>query len=115
MRFILLTITTICFLAIPSPIYSHDASRPELKDWFMGLKSKNGVSCCDGSDATRLDDIDWDSKDGHYRVRLNKEWVDVPDEAVIIDPNKAGPTMVWPYYINGALVGIRCFMPGVMM
>jgi hypothetical protein len=43
------------------------------------------------------------AKDGHYRVRLPKAitsneivWVNVPDQAVIAVPNKAGRTMVWP-------------------
>jgi hypothetical protein len=29
------------------------------------------------------------------------------------EPNRAGRTMVWPYYINGRTL-IRCFMPGSM-
>jgi hypothetical protein len=38
-------------------------------------------------------------------------WVEVPDEAVITEPNKAGRTMVWPFY-GLENVSIRCFMPG---
>jgi hypothetical protein len=53
-------------------------------------------------------------KDGHYRVRLDTNWYDVPDDAVIGEPNRAGKTMVWPYYSNGKLLYIRCFMPGDM-
>lgn len=94
---------------------AHDHNRPELDGWFKGLTSRNKVACCDGTDAMRLDDIDWESRDGHYRVRLQGQWVDVPDEAVVDGPNRAGPTMVWPYYINGALIGVRCFMPGSMV
>ena len=93
---------------------AHDHSRPELDHWFMSLQSKGKSPCCDGSDATRLDDVDWESEDGHYRVRLEGEWVDVPDSAVVNGPNRAGPTMVWPYYVNGAMRGVRCFMPGNM-
>jgi len=51
--------------------------------------------------------------DGHYRVRIEGEWVDVPDEAVISEPNQIGRTMVWP--IRGYMgLTIRCFMPGSM-
>ena len=39
---------------------------------------------------------DWESESGHYRVRIEGEWVDVPDEAVITEPNRVGRTMVWP-------------------
>ena len=41
-------------------------------------------------------------------------WVEVPDEAVITEPNKAGRTMVWPVY-GPEGVSIRCFMPGSMI
>jgi hypothetical protein len=91
----------------------HDPARPELNGWFMGLSSGKGP-CCDGSDAMRLDDVDWESRDGHYRVRLDGEWVDVPDSAVVDGPNRAGPTMVWPYRKDGKLDQVRCFLPGSM-
>jgi len=46
-------------------------------------------------------------------VRIDGAWLDVPDEAVITEPNRIGRTMVWP--IRGYLgVTIRCFMPGSM-
>jgi hypothetical protein len=47
----------------------------------------------------------------HYRVRLDNKWVDVPDEAVITEPNRAGRTMVWPMRFDEQ-ISIRCFMPG---
>jgi len=56
---------------------------------------------------------DWESKEGHYRVRLDNKWVDVPDEAVITEPNRAGRTMVWPIRFDEQ-ISIRCFMPGSM-
>ena len=47
-------------------------------------------------------------------MRLDGEWVEVPDEAVITEPNRAGRTMVWP--VKTAFgVSIRCFMPGSMI
>ncbi len=91
---------------------AHDYKHPELNGWFESLHSRKGP-CCDGSDAKRLDDADWDSKDGHYRVRIDGEWVDVPNEAVVDGPNRAGHTMVWPYYVDGHPKP-RCFMPGSM-
>lgn len=83
-----------------------------LKGWFDQLKSGKGL-CCSDADGFAVQDPDWDSKDGHYRVRLGGKWIDVPDEAVITEPNRAGMTMVWP--INGYEgTTIRCFMPGSM-
>jgi hypothetical protein len=83
-----------------------------LKPWFDQLKSGKGP-CCSDADGTAVSDVDWESKNGHYRVRLDGQWIDVPDDAVITEPNRAGRTMVWP--IRGALgLTIRCFMPGSM-
>jgi hypothetical protein len=93
---------------------AHDHHRPDLKPWFESLRSRANTPCCDGTDATRLDDIDWESKGGRYRVRLNGQWVDVPEDAVIDGPNRAGTAMVWPFFQMGAPTGIRCFMPGSM-
>ena len=88
------------------------AQNPELHQWFEGLKSGKGP-CCSDADGTAVSDVDWESANGHYRVRLDNEWVDVPDEAVITEPNRIGRTMVWP--IRGYLgITIRCFMPGSM-
>ena len=83
-----------------------------LKPWFDSLKSGKGL-CCSFADGFAIADPDWESKDGHYRVRLDGEWIVVPDEAVITEPNRAGRTMVWP--IKDALgITIRCFLPGSM-
>jgi len=81
-----------------------------LKPWFDTLKSSKGL-CCSDADGFAVSDPDWESKEGHYRVRLWGEWVMVPDDAVITEPNRAGRTMVWP--VRGALgISIRCFLPG---
>jgi len=95
-----------------------------LKSWFDGLKSGKGP-CCSDADGTALSDVDWEAKDGHYRVRMDvspqapevdMQWIDVPDDAVITEPNRYGRTMVWPirHSILGApvTIEIRCFMPG---
>lgn len=107
-------VVTLGLLFLCSRAHAHDHTRPDLKSWFLTLHNKKDVPCCDGSDATRLSDVDWESRDGHYRVKLEGEWVDVPDEAVIEQPNMSGPTLVWPYYLNGAMRGVRCFLPGSM-
>ena len=87
-------------------------ANPELKAWFDALKSGKGP-CCSDADGTAVSDVDWESGNGHYRVRIEGEWVDVPEDAVITEPNRAGRTMVWP--IRGYLgLSIRCFMPGSM-
>ncbi len=77
------------------------------------LKSGRGP-CCSDADGDALADPDWESKSGHYRVRIEGEGHDVPDDAVITAPNRAGRTMVWPIKGWGGLT-IRCFMPGSIM
>jgi len=37
---------------------AHDHRQPELNGWYESLHSGKGP-CCDGTDATRVDDADW--------------------------------------------------------
>jgi hypothetical protein len=84
-----------------------------LREWFDHLASGNGL-CCSTADGEIVADPDWESKDGHYRVRLENKWFDVPDKSVITEPNRAGRTMVWPLR-SGGVISIRCFIPGSMI
>jgi hypothetical protein len=106
-------------LAIPLPDagWARDrgqfaASRPEMNARFDSLRSAKGP-CCSDADGSAVSDVDWESNGGHYRVRLDGAWLDVPDEAVITVPNRVGRTMVWPIRGSGGTL-IRCFMPGSM-
>jgi hypothetical protein len=97
--------------------YAHDHTRPDLNNWFAGLHAGSGALCCDGTDidtgkAKHVATEDWDVKDEHYRVRLDGHWIDVPENAVIHQPNLYGETLVWPVYGYGGSVWIRCFLPG---
>ena len=47
-------------------------------------------------------------------MRLDANWIDVPDEALITEPNLFGRTMVWPVRREDQSIVIRCFMPGSM-
>ena len=82
-----------------------------LKAWFDQLASGKGP-CCSFADGVSIADVDWDTRDGHYRVRLDGRWQVVPDDAVVTEPNKFGPAVVWPYQEVGGGTQIRCFMPG---
>jgi len=119
-------------LLICSSVYAfdgdHHGNDGELKEWFNGLQSAKGP-CCSASDGITIADSDWESTDGHYRVRVPREnprvvqdgplvWVDVPNDAVVKGPNLYMRTVVWPLY-NAVQYGahapaIRCFMPGTM-
>jgi len=95
-------------LSFFSAAAAHDSG--PLKDWFNSLESGRGP-CCSGAEGRVLSNVDWQVRDGHYVVLLNDQWVPVPDEAVLHQPNLAGPTMVWPIWISGKPV-VRCFMVG---
>jgi hypothetical protein len=79
---------------------AHDPKRPDLDDWYRGLQSSGAGHCCDKSEAKQLDGSDWDMKDGHYRVRFKGDWLDVPDNALVKQPNLVGPALVWIYFYS---------------
>ena len=102
-------------------------NQSNLKEWFNALKSEKGP-CCSFADGFTISDADWKSDDGHYSVRIPQYkpdspngssrmiWVDVPDDAVIHEPNLYGHTVVWPIWnkVSYAHPIIRCFIPGTM-
>lgn len=118
-----LAIAFFVFLILCAAAFARDLdgryAQSPLKPWFDGLKSGKGL-CCSDADGSAISDADWEVKDGRYRVRVPiveggnvSQWIDVPEDAVITEPNRAGKTMVWPLY--GFMgVSIRCFMPGSM-
>ncbi len=99
----------------PSQLFAHDDGRfanSPLKAWFDQLASGKGL-CCSFADGVSVQDVDWDTThDGQYRVRLNGQWVIVPDAAVVTEPNRFGPAVVWPYQDMNGATQIRCFLPG---
>ena len=62
-----------------------------------GLASKEGL-CCSYADGVTLTDVEWDMRDGHYRVFIQGQWMEVPTDAIVVEPNKYGRAVVWPYY-----------------
>jgi hypothetical protein len=118
-RIALVSVSLLCVSVVNVPsILARDNGRfaggdPEIKAWFDKLASQRGP-CCSDADGFALSDPDWESREGHYRVRIDSQWIDVPDDAVITVPNRVGRTMVWPIRYPGQVIFIRCFMPGAM-
>ena len=82
-----------------------------LHSWFQSLRSDKWGLCC--ADADGIPDPEWESKDGHYRVKIGSEWKDVADSELVNGPNLFGRAMVWLWH--GPMgVSVRCFMPGSM-
>lgn len=102
---------------VTTPALARDDGRyanSPLREWFNGLSSEGGGSCCSNADGLSLKDVDWDIKEGHYRVRIESIWYDVPDKNVVKGPNRLGPAVVWPIKDAVGNVKIRCFLPGAM-
>jgi hypothetical protein len=110
-----LAIVTLCInLFVGSNVLARDDGRyanSPLKFWFDQLASGKGL-CCSFADGASVPDVDWDTQDGRYRVRLSGEWILVPDSAIVPEPNRFGPAVVWPYMDADGATKIRCFMPG---
>lgn len=90
------------------------------REWVKSLHSPAGSWCCDISDGHALVDADWEvilltvkPPITHYRVRIEGNWIDVPSDAVIPEPNKIGQTIVWFVHQNGKPV-VTCFLPGAL-
>jgi hypothetical protein len=66
-------LTALCVtVVVPSHSHARDDGRfsnSPLKEWFDRLASRNGL-CCAFADGVSVQDVDWDTQDGHYRVRI---------------------------------------------
>ena len=104
------------FILLAAPVYAHVGEETELQLWFRSLHNGRGTPCCGYADGYLVLDSDWKSANGHYVVRIDGSWVDVPDDAVITTPNLFKRTMVWPIrmWSDEGYQGtsIHCFMPG---
>jgi len=105
-----LYLTTLVFNQLNARDDGRFANSP-LKPWFDRLASGRGL-CCSFADGATVQDVDWDTQDGHYRVRIYGQWIVVPDAAVVTEPNRFGPAVVWPFNDRYGNTHIRCFMPG---
>jgi len=111
----LVAVVALCMTSLMS---SHVSARDDgryanepLHAWFDQLASGKGL-CCSFADGVKVEDVDWDTLDGRYRVRLHGQWILVPETALVTEPNKFGPAVVWPYMDAEGTTQIRCFLPG---
>jgi hypothetical protein len=85
----------------------------EIRAWIQGLTDDYGASCCVRADGVRPDEADWDIAAQHYRVKIDGDWLTVPESAVVKARNRLGYALVWYHYeFDG--IAIRCFLPGSM-
>ena len=77
-----LAVVALCMSAfVPSSVSARDDGRyanSPLHAWFDQLASGKGL-CCSFADGVSIQEVDWDTQDGRYRVRLHGEWIYVPE------------------------------------
>ena len=115
-RLMSLAALTFCLttILVPAQLVARDDGRfanSPLKPWFDRLASGKGL-CCSFADGFSVQDVDWDTQEGHYRVRIYGQWFVVFGAAVVTEPNRFGQAVVWPYNDRYGNTQIRCFMPG---
>ncbi len=109
-----LTIAIAAFLLLGGclfvqPALPHDHNRAN-DEWFKSLRSTGGMACCDGTDAQRVDDLDWKAEPDEefpFSVRIDGKWVKIRKDQVITAPNITGHALLFIW--NGTLT---CFAPG---
>jgi hypothetical protein len=95
--------------------YAHVSK--DIKAWIERLTDRSGTSCCSTADGVQPLEVEWDIGAHHYRVKVDDQWLTVPDSAVVRGPNRLGHAVVWLYYeldleqdVQDTYV--RCFLPG---
>jgi hypothetical protein len=102
-----------------------DWKNSPLHRWFDGLASKKGL-CCSYADGVAISDVDWGAEvlaepitlaDGTqernvYWVIVDGQKLIVPPDAVVVERNRYGQAVVWPFRDLADQLQIRCFMPG---
>src|SRR5271167_1726872 len=91
-----LAVVALCMSAfVSSGVSARDDGRyanEPLHAWFDQLASGKGL-CCSFVDGVKVEDVDWQTADGHYQVRLHGQWIDVPETALVTEPNRFGPAV----------------------
>lgn len=90
---------------------------PEIEAWTEALTNQVGIGCCTTENGFRPAEVEWDISVNSYRVKLDGQWILVPDEAVIRGPNRLGYAAVWfeidhDIDFEESTFEIRCFLPG---
>ena len=80
-------------------------------EWFQQQRNKQGLSCCDPSDAYPV--YDAYIKQGKWHVPIHGKDYEIYPSQLLDGPNPTGHAVVW-YDRAGDYVLIYCFAPGPM-
>lgn len=101
------TIVLALVLVFTVPALARDDGRyanSPLKALFESLRSQKGY-CCAEADGR---ETEYEMPENSYWVPINGVWTEVPQEALITEPNRVGRPMLWLDQLDR----IRCFIPG---
>lgn len=116
-------ITTLAFCAVSATAAAamerkeFEGVRPEVRQWFEGMRSPQGKVCCSYVDGHRTG---YDIRQGQYWVPIKGNWYPVPPDVVIKAANPVGEAIVWylPNFVpgfeniySGVKFEILCFVP----
>lgn len=108
------------FALIATSALAHDHD-PANDEWFKSLTNQVNGSCCDGSDAYSVLDVDWkrtSDPEWPYEVKFDGQVLKIGKDSVVKGNNRVGISKLWPVKEaddNGeptAQWSARCFMPG---
>src|SRR5262249_45038638 len=89
-----------------APAHSRDDGRyaaSPLKSWFDSLRSKKAMCCSEAEGPPTEYEIRGDT----YGVPVDGIWQPVPEDALLIEPNRFGKALLWLTPDRQ----IRCFLP----
>ena len=84
MRLALLLAAAVILIGDPTGKWAGDS----LKPWFDSLRNKLGLYCCAEAVGHPLDDLSGTSRTIASAFFVQGEWTIVPDDAVLLGPNK---------------------------
>lgn len=103
--------------AVAAPPPGTDLSSPE-HAWFERQHNIRGMLCCSEADGHILDADDWRSNGAAYEVRINGQWITIPDDTlrdtVSGGANPMNAAIVW-YMVTEYGIRIWCFAPWVQL
>jgi hypothetical protein len=108
----MLALLVLCAPALARDNGQYENVSPDIRQWFRAQKSpRTGGLCCNEADGMYAEE---EIRNGTYWTRFaitRGEWVPVPWDVVIKNPNRNGAPVVWWYFQDGKLQ-IRCYAPG---
>ena len=114
MRTILLSLFVASTTTLARDYGQYEDVSPAIREWFRGLRSPQGIFCCDEADCRRTEAH---LSDNHWQARApDGKWIDIPPDRVITDRfNPVGePILCATWALSSGSWNVLCFVPGAL-